>query len=191
MLYCAFGCDHPCNPLGQTCKDLDILTRDRSIWLSLYQAQSQTLPVPYPLDWISSPETSTEVTTSQVESLVVSLYCSNHRWNTSSGPPRRLYFPPTDPDLYDAGEIGLLLLIEVFLGRWVVAIYQEGVALLWDLFPTSRTKRHDLGFKWNGQRVPLAPLRRTRHELQGIGMCNSAALALSKEQDAIVIAVAR
>ena len=89
-------------------------------------------------------------------------------------------------------NIGTLLALDILEGRWLVAVYQEAVVALWDLHPSVDVENLGLGFKWhNHQAGEHAARCRTICELQGIGLCTSSTLSMTRDKDAIFLAVSR
>ncbi|KAF7798567.1 hypothetical protein EIP86_009789 [Pleurotus ostreatoroseus] len=141
--------------IRKTCQRISCITADRSLWMSQYQAYSEHCP--------------------RLESLVLSAHVAELRWLTQRGPPRLLYTGNKDLQVVDTGFFGTLLSIDVLLGRWLVAVHQEGMITLWDLLPTAQglqDRDFGVGFRWTDGRSAI-PKCKFKTELQGIGSCTS------------------
>ncbi|KAG5650550.1 hypothetical protein H0H81_011867 [Sphagnurus paluster] len=101
--------------IRQTCTSLAQISRTRLIWLSLLKQQALT--------WHEGSLTSSEITDAALESGVIEAYRTAQSW-----PRLRRRASTVIPR---AGD--LLLSFEVFLERWLICAYSEGLVYLWDL----------------------------------------------------------
>lgn len=165
---------------------------DRSIWLSQYQSYSTRFPIPYPPQYLLDDKRTSEITGPRLESLVLSTHVAETRWLTERGTPRLLYTGNKAMEIVDTGFFGTLLSIDIMLGRWLVAVHQEGMIMLWDLLPTAQGLDNDfgVGFRWTDGQSAI-PRCRFKTELQGIGSCTSSVVCMDTDQTAILLAVSR
>lgn len=163
--------------------------------MSLYSYQYQEYPVPYPWKWISSCEQADKITSTELQSLVLSVDRTEKRWSSVKplAVPQALRIPEISSNSVSqlSNNIGMLLSLDILLDRWLVAVYQEAVVTLWDLHP-SWDSDNGLGFQWHDTYSKRSsPRCKVRHDLHGIGLCTSSTLAMTKERDAILLAVSR
>lgn len=108
---------------SQSCTRLRDVARVKSIWFSFLDGQQQTYPVPPWLDFCSSPDKSLGSSTTEVEHAVVTTHQIAKAW-----PQTRCPFPiKVQPQM---GK--MLCLLEMFLDRWLLVVYTEGLAYLLD-----------------------------------------------------------
>lgn len=106
----------------QTCKTLNLATRARSLWLGLLRHQQTHLPLPI---GARSTDDTQALTQNQLEHIVRSSHITSMRWlDTRPEHP----FRPRPSRLGES-----IILFEIFLERYLVCIYAEGVISVWDL----------------------------------------------------------
>lgn len=161
--------------------------------MSQYQAYSEHCPVPYLLQSFTDTDKNNELTSQRLETLVLSAHVAESRWLTQRGPPHLLYTGNKALQVVDTGFFGTLLSIDILLGRWLVAVHQEGMITLWDLLPTAQglqDRDFGVGFQWTDGRSAI-PKCKFKTELQGIGSCSSSVVCMDSNQTAILLAVSR
>ncbi|KAF8056058.1 hypothetical protein FPV67DRAFT_1397803, partial [Lyophyllum atratum] len=114
--------------LRQTCTLFGEITQTRLLWLTFLRRQQKTLPLPSHLSTsvaLHSPsEPSCELPDSILESGVVSAYRIARSWaQPRTQQPIKLTPKPGDS----------LLSFEIFLDRWLLCAYSEGLVYLWDI----------------------------------------------------------
>ncbi|RDB23383.1 hypothetical protein Hypma_008925 [Hypsizygus marmoreus] len=114
--------------LRQTCVKLSQLTADRTLWLQLLHRQYATLPLPSHLRRLIESEDPTLLDLPHL-ALVPEVRFA-HRIAQSWTQPRR-----DRPVKLEPKTANSLLGFEVFLDRWLLAAYGEGIVQLWDINP--------------------------------------------------------
>ncbi|KAF8799248.1 hypothetical protein BYT27DRAFT_7202411 [Phlegmacium glaucopus] len=113
--------------IRQTCRNICQLTHQKIIWLSLFEKQRQYLPLPHDLLHQEDPHL-TNHPSSLIESIVRQAQLAANVW------PRLRTTVPRK--LEREGPGSTLIGMEMFLDRWLVVVYAEGVAYLYDTQPT-------------------------------------------------------
>ncbi|TFK39490.1 hypothetical protein BDQ12DRAFT_712178 [Crucibulum laeve] len=137
--------------LRQTCSSLLAITKERSIWMALLNIQQQTLPMD-PNSTINELEMSTK----SLESSVRSAHRISQLW-----PTRRLENPYKLSSKMALNLLGM----QVFLDRWLLVVYSEGIIRLRDmsLYPPSRLSLYPWGSEHNDAVLSLGSPRWTSY----------------------------
>ncbi|GLB43285.1 hypothetical protein LshimejAT787_1301860 [Lyophyllum shimeji] len=144
----------------QTCTLLKQITHSRSLWLIFLRRQQEALPLPprfsAPVDPRAPSESFAEPLTHLLESDVIRAHRIARSWARPRirGPTK---LTPTPGDS--------LIILEIFLDRWLLCAYAEGFACLWDLGASRsgssavrQTARLDLQSKyWSSLTAALCP----------------------------------
>lgn len=107
----------------QSCTRLRDVTRVRSIWFSLLEGQRRIHPISPWLDFCSPIASSLSPSTADVEHAVVTTHRIAEAWPQIRRPlPLKI-----QPRMGD-----MLFLLEMFLDRWLLVVYAEGLVYLLD-----------------------------------------------------------
>ncbi|KDQ50750.1 hypothetical protein JAAARDRAFT_41839 [Jaapia argillacea MUCL 33604] len=150
--------------LRMTCKALAEATFDRSIWLGLIHHQQNYLPFP---PGARSSDPLTQLTSAELEKLVISASLVERSWLLPRETSARRFTPKLGQHI---------LAFELFLDRFLLCVYSEGVVAVWDLDDTSG--------------VEDSPgLCRACIRLTGPRPWGSASACLDVEEDSILVGV--
>lgn len=107
--------------LYQTCIKLCEITHDHALWMDFLSVQQRRLPLP---PHLRRPPSSVDLPSTVLESAVTSTYRVAQSWML----PRQTHPIKLVPKLGDS-----LLGLQVFLDRWLLSIYSDGLVHLWDI----------------------------------------------------------
>ncbi|KXN86742.1 hypothetical protein AN958_09733 [Leucoagaricus sp. SymC.cos] len=113
---------HDVARIRQSCKRLQEIAQDKSIWGSLLANQRSNYPIPPWLDFSKSPASLRSISQVDLERAVVTIQRVARAWRRKRPTPLRV-----QPRLGD-----MLLTLEMFLDRWLLVVYAEGLICLWD-----------------------------------------------------------
>ncbi|KAE9390461.1 hypothetical protein BT96DRAFT_1024562 [Gymnopus androsaceus JB14] len=105
--------------LRQTCTHLALITEDKLIWANVIQQQRARLPLPS-----NARQNLEDWTSDALEALVISNELVDALW---------LVRRQTAPVKLNEKRGELLIGLQVFLDRWILAIYSDGFINLWDM----------------------------------------------------------
>ncbi|KAH9933402.1 uncharacterized protein B0H18DRAFT_644146 [Fomitopsis serialis] len=168
----------------KTCMDICRLSQDRSVWLRMLLSQRSQVPIPSPYD--GDPTNATLTLGSDVlERLVLSIYYTERSWLLPRAPPIALGFPDQSVTARFSEQSGnTALFMEVLADRWLLAIYNEGLLYIWDLFVNGNTPISTY------RRAGLAPETNCRFstQLSTDALLSSACASLSEDNTMLFIA---
>lgn len=153
------------------------VTLEKLVWLSLFEQQRHYLPIPH--DLLHQEDTHfPNHTSSFIESTVRQAQLVANDWPC----PRT-----TVPWKIERGRLGSTLMgLEIFLDRWLIVIYSEGVVYLYDIQPTSTINSQG----GNNPQAADAILRSSLVLKSGVWACSSYAISLDRKANKLVLAMA-
>ncbi|KAJ7173462.1 hypothetical protein C8R46DRAFT_1082873 [Mycena filopes] len=108
--------------LRRTCRELEQLTRDKTIWLTLLERLRSRGNVPLPLT-ASNPALSVNLSSATLESIVIPAVRTSESWHL----PREMR-PVLNPE-HGQPISGL----KFFLDTWLLIVGSDGLVYLWDI----------------------------------------------------------
>lgn len=165
---------------------LSLLSHDRSLWLAVLHRQQheQNLPLP---SFTYHPLALVKISTSELEAITASAYQVDRSWLSprDSGIDQAARSLRPKPAQY-------LLSLDLFLDRWLLCVYGEGVVSLWDLQPDGRNLQNAQSKIDQQNSVPgrlrLTFVRRGWRGERGWASCVS---ALHEDRQSLVLACAK
>ncbi|KAF9448928.1 hypothetical protein P691DRAFT_813357 [Macrolepiota fuliginosa MF-IS2] len=121
--------------IRQSCKQLRDITQDKFIWVSLLKNQRWNHPIPPWFDFYESLAAPANPSTVELEHAVVTTHRIARAWPCPRSPPLKAH-----PRLGD-----MLFMLEMYLDRWLLVIYAEGLVYLWDTQANPMTPPGRLG----------------------------------------------
>ena len=127
---CAATSSQSYNPtitFQQTCTSFKHLSHDRSLWLAIIHHQKYDLDLPLP-QYTYNPSSLLDMPTSKLEEVVVSAHRVHRSWLLRRSPDIHATARNLSPK---PGQY--LHSLDIFLDRWLLCVYYEGIVSLWDI----------------------------------------------------------
>ncbi|KZT21192.1 hypothetical protein NEOLEDRAFT_1139827 [Neolentinus lepideus HHB14362 ss-1] len=153
--------------LRKTCRTLSDLTREKSLWFDIIRRQQRYLPLP---PGARAHDSLADFTSSHLESIVTKAYNVERTWRI----PRQSILKKFAPHFGS-----FILALELFLDRWLLCVYSEGVIALWDL-----KKKPDIELESSGSCKSCI-------KLLGNRPWTSSVSCLDADNDGIIVATTR
>ncbi|KAI0917874.1 hypothetical protein AcV5_002701 [Taiwanofungus camphoratus] len=171
--------------LRKTCTIIYHLTHDRSLWSSLLQCQQYQLPLPASAVR-DIPAFIASLSSEELEHLVISNDLTDRTWLLPRHPPISLNLSPCcsvqSQYKVEDGGTKTILLIEVFLDRWLLSVSHERLVEVWDLHPGASWTN-----KWRDGNIP--PTLHISRRLPGTSMFLSCTACLNEDDNTLILAV--
>ncbi|KAF9482528.1 hypothetical protein BDN70DRAFT_874871 [Pholiota conissans] len=170
--------------IRQTCRILFKTTHERSVWMKLLEEQELYLPLPPEILHTYRHEDRHLLAYSDIaiESIVTNATYLSSMWHRPRSAPFKL----------DRREIGTTLMgMKLFLDRWLVVVYYEGAAYLYDTQPNQKSAINELPFVSEGKaNVNCTPVLRAQLFLES-GLWITHVAAVDSESQTIFLALSR
>ncbi|PPR04314.1 hypothetical protein CVT24_013387 [Panaeolus cyanescens] len=186
--------------LRRTAKHFNDITRERPTWIHLLQIYQAFLPIPQDVyRMYHTHDTSLLLySSSALENIVRYAKWTRDIWTRPREPPFRLHTVPSTTSqgwplvMHVPRKGNILLGMQLFLDRWLVVVYADGVANLYDVSDGNATQVVTGGVGYSGKESDASSARRTTLRTQlDREPWNSFATAYDEHSARILLVVAR
>ncbi|KAI0077755.1 hypothetical protein K474DRAFT_1050288 [Panus rudis PR-1116 ss-1] len=185
--------------LKTTCRTLYHLAQEKTLWISYFQRLHNARMIPdflvYPFASSGAP-LSVELSKwplRSIQHVVTSIVRIDRSWLNAryrshalisriNSDPRQL----ANASLLEDSSPTTILSIEVFLDRWLLAVYRESLVELWDLLPSTSRDKQEGPLLNRSSADARCRVRARSHELFNATSC---AAALESNGEAILLAI--
>jgi hypothetical protein len=165
------------------------MSHDRSVWshLCLKQIQEDRLPLPD----IHYSETFRELTSRDIEALVLSTHLTERRWLSPRLSPQVLKVNEQlqSPE-YSLNGGNTILYMKVHFGRWLFVAFAGVIVEIWDLNPTSGSHSPATTRAWLGI-ADFNAVCKVRYPVQGFSSFTRSIIVSEEGENDIVAAFGR